>query len=166
LREYIENWHDRPEVKKGDFAEEIVHGFLERKGFIVYSPQTEGPHGFDRLAVKNKQQVVIAEIKAKARMKKYRCTGINIKSYNEYKYIEQKHNIPVFIFFVDEWMGKIYGNILSELEKEVITDRTYPNTNIKPGIIFFSLKNMKVISELNADQIRYLKDHSTRNYSY
>ena len=159
-------WKDKIQVKKGDFAEDIVHTYLENKGFIVYKPHTEGKHGFDRLAVKDKKQLIIAEVKAKARMKKYRATGIDLRHYNEYKLIEVKHNIPIFLFFVDEWLKKIYGNWLSELEKESYDDINYPNTIIKPGIIFFSYIKMKMITTLTDEQSEYLKSTSTRNYTY
>ena len=161
-------WEDKIQVKKGDYAEDIIHNYLESKGFIVYKPETDGAHGFDRLAVKNKKGMVIAEIKAKARMTNYEATGFDEKSYNEYKFIEKKHNIPVFIFFVDEGMKEIYGNWLRKLEEESEDDVKYPNTSIlrHKGIILFSLKKMIHIGYLSSEQIEFLKNHSSRNYDY
>lgn len=40
-------WHDKPEVKKGDIGELIVQDFFERKGYVIYAPKTDKPHGFD-----------------------------------------------------------------------------------------------------------------------
>lgn len=159
-------WQNKIQVQKGDYGEDIVQRYLESRGFIVYKPDTNGKHGFDRLAVRDKKEMVIAEIKSKARMKKYRATGIDIRHYEEYKFIQSKHKIPVFLFFVDEWIGKIYGNWLYELEKESIDDTNYPNTDIKPGIIFFSYVKMKQIHDLTSEQIAFLKNHSSRNYDY
>lgn len=162
------NWSIKPQVIKGDFAENIVHDFLEKKGFIVYKPMTNAAHGFDRLAVKNKSQLIIAEVKAKARMNKYEATGIDLRHYNEYKKVQEKHNIPVWIFFVDELLSKIYGNWISELEKKITGDDgvEYPNTKIAKGIILFSLKHMKDVSNLTSRQCEYLKENSTRTYEY
>ena len=123
-------------------GEAIVTKYLKDKGYIVYSPEElQGAHGFDRLAVKDKTEVIIAEIKTKARMNRYNATGFNIKHYREYKRISRKYNIPVFIFFVDEALGRIYGNFLSVLE-ESYTDINdgiyYPNRKIVKDVILFS----------------------------
>lgn len=111
-------WCDKFQVKKGDFAEVIVHKYLENKGYVVYKPSTEGSHAFDRLAIKNKEKVIIAEIKAKAKLNKYDETGFELRHYNDYKKISERHNLPVFIFFVDEMLKEIYGNFLHVLVRE------------------------------------------------
>lgn len=158
----VNSWGDRPQVKKGDFAEDIVTKYLENKGFIVYEPVSNGAHGFDKLAVRNKKQFVIAECKAKAKRKYYDDTGIDIRHYKEYKYAQEKHKIPVFIFFIDEHLGEIYGNFLKELEKPY---KSYPLK--QHGIIYFPMDSMRRdISNLTDGEVSFLKKHSTRNYSY
>lgn len=156
----MENWNNKIQVIKGDFAERIVHKYLENKGYIVYIPQTNGSHSFDRLAIKNKKQIIIAEIKAKAKLNNYDETGFEYKHYLEYKEISKKHNIPVFIFFVDEMLKEIYGNFLSALEQ---------NSRIAPWgtQILFQMKNMKRnIYNLNNEEVLFLKQTSTRKYNY
>ena len=163
------NWEEKVTVKKGNFAEDIVREYLEGKGFIVYEPITAAAHGFDKLAVKDKKQFVIAECKAKAKRKYFDDTGFNIKHYMEYKYAEKKHNIPVFIFFIDEHLEEIYGNWLSELEKPYIEiNKPYGEYPIKnKSIIYFPMHNMRRnLYKLSKEQVKYLRTHSTRNYDY
>ena len=161
-------WKDRIRVKKGDFGEKIIRQYLEKKGFVIYEPITNTAHAFDKLAIKDKKQVIIAEVKSKARLNKYNATGIDVRHYNEYRFIRDKYNIPVFLFFVDEMLGKIYGNKLNILEKDYI-DKSgieYPNTKIAKGIILFSLEVMKPVYDLSEQEVLFLKEHSVRKYDY
>lgn len=156
----MENWDDKIQVKKGNFAEEIVHKYLEEKGYVIYFPTTPKSHSFDRLAIKDKKQIIIAEIKAKAKLTNYNETGFEYRHYLEYKEISKKHNLPVFIFFVDEHLEEIYGNFLIELEKD---SRKAPWGNQ----ILFKMENMRRgIYKLNKEEVEYLKITSTRNYTY
>jgi hypothetical protein len=159
------NWQDLPQVKKGDYGEKLVDEFLESKGFICYFPKTKGPHWFDRLAIKDKETVVVAESKTKARLNKYPATGFDHKHYLEYKRVYEKHRIKVFVFFIDEMLGEIYGNFIQELEKPAeINGVKYPLMLNK--IIVFPLKNMRKIAEISDEDCEYLKKHSTRRYDY
>lgn len=160
------DWADRPQTKKGEYGEKKVHEYLEAKGFIVYLPVTEAAHAFDRLAIRDKKQAIIVECKAKARRTKYADTGINITHYNDYAYISKKHKLPVFIFFIDEHLGEIYGNFLSELIKPAeVKGKMYPSREGK--IIYFPLVNMRRnIAQLTESDCNYLKQQSRRNYAY
>lgn len=156
-------WERR--VKKGRIGERLVKEFLEKHGFIVYEPQTEGAHGFDKLAIKDKRQAVIAECKTKARRNKYADTGINERHLEEYEYISKKHNMPVFVFFVDEHLGKIYGNYISKLlEPKTVNGKQYPSK--EKGVVYFPLSNMRLICEISKEAADTIKQHSTRNYEY
>lgn len=160
-------WEQKTSVKKGNIGEDIVKRYLESKGLVCYQPTTEKAHGFDMLAVKDKRTVIIAEVKSKALMNKWKATGFAQKNYEEYIYIQKKHNIPVFIFFVDEHMGKIYGNTLTELDKEIVVDgETFPKLiqNGKTRIFHFDV--MKVIAELDNSECERLKRYTQRNYEY
>jgi hypothetical protein len=166
-------WQDRTSVRKGTLGEQIVHAHLEKNGYIVYSPATEGAHAFDKLAVRNKREIIIAECKTKARRKYYPDTGIDCKHYNEYKYIENLHNIPVFIFFVDELVKKVYGNKLSILEKprnvkyELDGKRRYKDYPLVQGnIIYFPMVAMEDIATLTENDCSKLISVSTRSYDY
>ena len=160
------NWQQKLTVKKGNLGEEIISRFLERKGYVIYSPETKDKaHAFDRLAIKDKEQIIIAEIKTKARRNKYADTGINKRNYEQYIKIQNKYNIPVFIFFVDEMLKKVYGNWLSKLIIPIIIEgKQYPL--ILNNIIYFPLINMINIAELSEQQITELKKLSNRNYEY
>jgi hypothetical protein len=164
------NWNERKQVIKGDFAEDIINKFLEEKGYVVYNTTTKGAHVFDKLAIKNKEEVIIAECKAKARRNNYEDTGIDYRHYLEYKNIQDKHKIPVFIFFIDEMMGKIYGNFITLLiVKSFIANKEYPSIELtKKGkkIIYFPLCNMRDISTLRDEQVKFLKENSTRSHEY
>ena len=156
----MEGWANKIQVKKGDFAEDIVHKYLENKGYIVYKPATEGSHAFDRLAIKGKRNVIIAEIKAKARLNKFPETGFETKHYKEYRYIRDKHKLPIFIFFVDEMLKEMYGNFLSVLEKNM---RTAPWGNQ----VLFQLSDMKRhLYDLSEDEVLQLKKYSSRKHDY
>lgn len=154
------NWENKTEVKKGNFAEKIIHKYLEDKGYSIYKPTTPGPHCFDRLAIKDKKYIIIAEIKAKAKLNNYDETGIELRHYNDYKYISDLHKIPIFIFFVDEMLKEIYGNYLSILE---VNSRKAPWGDQ----ILFKMNNMKRnIYNLSENETHILKELSTRNYNY
>jgi len=159
----INSWDNKTTVIKGNIGEKLVLEFLEGKGFIVYEPATQSAHGFDKLAVKDKKLAIIAEVKTKARMNKYEATGFNVNHYEEYKFISQKHNLPIFIFFVDEHLKSIYGNWLTELEKEI---DGFPLKINDGKIILFSLKNMREVAKISNEQCEELKINSTRNYEY
>ena len=164
------DWQKKKQVIKGNFAEDIINKFLEDKGYIVYNPTTPGAHAFDKVAIKDKRQVVIAECKAKAKRNKYDDTGIDYRAYVEYRNMQTKHKIPVFIFFIDEMLGKIYGNFITLLEKEnTINKKNYPSVELATNgatIIYFPLHNMRAVANLNENEIRFLKEYSTRNYDY
>lgn len=156
-------WEDKTQVKKGNIGEELVLNYLEKNGFIVYKPVTKSAHGFDNLATKDKKIVIMAEIKTKARLTYIEATGFNYKHYLEYKFISEKHSLPIFVFFVDEYLKKIYGNWLKELEKKI---DNFPRKIKNNTIILFSLKNMKDICKLPDEKCEELKKLSTRNYEY
>lgn len=164
------NWEENISVIKGKVGERIVTAYLEDKGYVVYVPITPNPHAFDRLAVKDKQVVIIGEIKSKARLKYYEGTGFNIKNYNEYLYIRDNYHLKIFIFFVDEQLGAVYGNFLTELEKPQIDNqgRTYPleipNGRTGQKLIIFNLKNMIQIKTLIPTEVNELKKHTRSNY--
>ena len=120
------NWEDRKTVKKGNIGEEITRQYLESKGYIIYKPLTEGPHSFDNLAIKGKTNIFIVEVKTKPRRKYYNDTGIDIRHYKTYREVSKKHNLKVFIFFIDEIQGLVYGNDLNNLIKPVDDKKQYP----------------------------------------
>jgi len=158
--------------KKGSFGEQAVREFLESKGYIVYQPATtDKPHAFDMFAVRNKNEIIIAEVKTKPRRNYYLDTGIDLRHYNEYKNITEKYKFDIFLLFVDEMEEKIYGNFLSKLEKT--TQIFYENKNrtiiyplIEKDICYFPLQNMLFISKLDKNKADTIKQFSRRKYDY
>jgi len=164
IQKSSDSWSEKVSVKKGNIGEEIVFNYLRDLGYVIYRPVTDGAHAFDNLCVsRDKRTIFIAEIKTKEARQYYPDTGININSYNEYKFIERKYNLPVFLFFVDAANQKIYGNFLTRLETpRVEGECSYPLQ--QNGIIYFPLSNMELVAELTAEQAEAIKKHSTKNY--
>jgi len=158
-------WEKMPQVKKGDLGEKIVRKYLEAKGWVIYEPVGNMAHFTDKFAVKDKKEIILIEVKTKPKLNYYDGTGFDFRSYNQYKILSHKHNMRVFIFFVDEMLGKIYGNFLSELEKPIIyKKKNYPFFLNK--IIIFPLCYMKLVKILNENEILEIKKYNTRNYEY
>lgn len=164
------DWHDLTQVKKGDIGESIVNAYLIGKGFIPYSPCAEGAHPFDRLVTsRDKKTIFIAEIKTKAKRKFYPDTGINISHYREYKHIQDKYGIDIFIFFVDEESKKVYGNTLKILDtKRTIECRgkilEYPLEQC--GIRYFFIDNTEHIADIPESESVILQSLTTKKSYY
>jgi len=169
------NWNDQIQTQKGNLGEDIIDKYLKSIGLIPYFPQVDGAHPFDRLcATKNKKYLCIVDSKAKARRSFYPDTGINLKTFNEYLYMQEKYNIDVWIFFVDEDMKSIYGNKLHDLmqphqiywkRKELLYPLRQRNGKGTEEI-YFPLSAMKNIHELTEPEVQELKEFSSRNYQY
>lgn len=159
-------------TKKGTLGEYIVDKYLLGKNIIPYLPSSdfEGAHPFDRLcATRDKKNVFIAEVKTKASRNYYPDTGFDLRSYKQYKFIENKYGIEIWVFFVDENIKKVYGNKLSKLETP--TEITYNGKNLKypltqNNIIFFPLEYMVNICDIDEKLSQKLKSLSTRSYEY
>ena len=164
------DWQMKLSVKKGNIGEQIVQGYLEKRGHVVYKCITKGAHAFDLMAIKDKKIIRIAEVKSKARMKN-KETGINLSNYKEYIAILEKYNLDTFIFFVDDIEERIYGNYISAIKNPVSIDNVkYPYTKRlkKDGVqvTFFHTAVMKQIVKLSKEEVEELKKHTTRNSNY
>lgn len=164
-----ESFENKLTTKKGDVGEALVDKMLRGNGFVIYKPEGGQAHAFDRLAIKGKEILMVAEVKSKAKRKFFPDTGIDFRHYSEYKKIMKKHNLEVILFFVDEEMGKIYGGKLSELEiinnftvnnKEV----TYPK--VEKNIIYFHIEKMKFYADLTRGDVLSLTDLTTKKQAY
>lgn len=157
-------------TQKGNVGERIIQDFLEQKDFVCYRPITEKGHPFDFLAIKDKTLAIAAEVKTKALMSKMPATGFDEKHFKYYMEFAIKHQILIFIFFVDESLKQIYGNWLHELEKPcTVGDKQYPFVmKCKNGktIRLYPYSKMKIIANLNDETVEQLKQLSTRNYEY
>lgn len=170
---YANSFQAKTTTQKGNVGERIVREYLAQKGFVVYQTNcTEHAHGFDMLAMRNKEQMIVVEVKAKAKRDCCPDTGINLKHYNEYKAIQAKHNLPIFLVFVDEKLGEVYGDWLSALEADhsMFRNDTYPyvrphGRNGEP-IIYFYQPNMRKLATLTQDEIIELKQLTTGKNTY
>lgn len=158
-------------LEKGNIGEQIFRERLEKKGWSVFIPVTEGAHHFDMMATKNKEIAIAFDIKAKARMNKYNATGVNQKHFEEYKQFSTRHNMDFWIVFVDELLGTVYGNTLKELEKPYFDKKDKKNypfimKTSKADIRIWSLESMKHIAHLSETQKEQLKDKNQRSYEY
>jgi hypothetical protein len=164
------NFQDKQEVKKGNIGECIVDKYLISKGVIPYKPTVEKAHPFDRLcASSDKKSVYIVEVKAKARRKYYPDTGFNLSSYNDYINMQNKYGLSVFVFFVDEEAGQVYGGSLKEISIECCVEHgrksiKYPLVLGK--VIYFPVCKMRVIKNLKTEDMHELKKHTTKKQFY
>lgn len=162
--------------KKGELGERIVDEHLLGGGtFIPYAPVMDNAHVFDRLiASKDKRQLMVVEIKAIDARDFYPDTGISIKHYREYKQIQDRYNLDVWVLFVDAKNKCIYGNTLSKLDKPTVIRHgkrriNYPLIQdnfaaIGKKIIYFPLANMKRVKELNDQEVQELNEHNNKGY--
>lgn len=163
------SFEDRITTKKGDLGETIVDRILREKGFVIYKPEGGQAHAFDRLAIKDKEILLIAEVKSKAKRKYYPDTGFNYKHYLEYKKIMERHNLQVIIFFVDEENKSIYGGKLKTLEQIKSfnvngKEQTYPK--IENGIIYFHIDVMTEYAKLTSHDVVELSELTTKKQAY
>lgn len=154
-----------------------MDAYLIGKGYVPYSPYQGVAHPFDRLcASADKKKILVYEVKAKPARSYYADTGINVSHYNTYRHIYSTYNIPVFLAFVDEDRAAVYGNFLHELEKPVTVkakngrlSKQYPSHEVSRDgtpMIYFPLSAMSRIADLTQEQVRALRDYSTRQESY
>jgi hypothetical protein len=164
------DWQAKTTVKKGNIGEQIINKFLIAKGFIPYFTDVDCPHPFDRLcASKDKKTLFIAESKAKPARVYYPDTGIDKRHYDGYKFIQKKYRIGVFLFFVDEDAGKVYGNFLKRLDNPTTINHRgkiidYPLE--QKGIIYFPLSKMILAGIIPDDELNRLRKYTTRNNAY
>lgn len=152
-------------LKKGNIGEAIVKAHLERYGWCVFQPTSEGAHSFDMLCIKDKKKAIALDVKAKARMTHIHGTGIDQRHFVEYMEFSQKHCMPFYLAFVDESTGQIYGNSLHKLEEGYTEGQHYyPRMVGKQRI--WNLHQMNFIANIPKEKIDELKKYSQRNYEY
>lgn len=152
------NFTDLPTFKKGCIGEEIVKQIFKEKGWVVYVPAFNEPHCFDMLAIKDKRQAMAIDVKTKARLNKWNAQGINVSVYNEYLYFKEQHNMPFYLFFIDDKSGDIHYQEIGKLEK------AFKISNDK--IICWPLDCMIHFGKITPNQIEELSKYDTRNYIY
>ena len=168
------DWEKRPAVIKGNYGEEIVRKHIENNDFICYQAVTEKSHAFDFLVVKNHEKAFVVEVKTKALMNRAPETGFNYSNFEVYKWFTKTYQMPVFLLFVDENMGKVYGNWLCNLERPFKTTvngttKYYPynfDTYYGKTIRLYHYESMVDLWDLSEEEIETLKSMSNRSYQY
>ena len=153
------NWHDKAEVKKGDKGEEIVTDMLDKQGYIIYKPITDGAHVIDRFSCKKNQiwELSAVEIKTKKRMWKYEKTGFDINAYYNYTNLKERNNMDTHVYFVDDFEEYIYSAWLSQL-----TGATEIGS-----VIVWDLSQMKIERKLTEDELKEIRQNSKKDkYDY
>jgi hypothetical protein len=164
-------------TRKGEIGENIVEQYLRDQGFQTYkSTDLDNSHTTDFLGIR-RGKVMVCDAKAKP-LRVNRCdTGIDLVHWHRYKALGEAHGMRVFIFFVDEDLGLVYGNFLDVLDcihlhKSMKTGArvlpAYPLTenNGKDEIRYYEYCDMLQLAKLTPQQIAELKSLSTRDPKY
>jgi hypothetical protein len=164
-------WEDLPQVKMGNIGEGIVKQYLREKGRVPYKPdEGTGAHPFDFLcATQDKKHIFIVEVKTKPSRMYYPDTGFNVKSWQTYRDVSEKHNLDVHCFFVDTSRKEVYGNKLSVLQENrtiVHNGKSVQYPFVQKGIVYFPLEAMVTVCKLTESQCEQIEQYSTRNYDY
>lgn len=150
-------WQNKNDVVVGNIGERIVRDILNSKGYVLYAPLNhELAHAFDMLAEKDKKDLFIVEVKTKRSREEYPDTGVDTRNYWVYKELSEKHNLPIFVYFVDYHLGEIYGNYLDILEENItiyFENRELDYPRFEGGIIYFPLQSMVHIDYLTNKEI-------------
>lgn len=154
-------WHEQRKTKIGDYGERLIREHLEKLGCICYKSVTDGPHPCDFFMFNRDKHVIAVEVKTKPARKKYPDTGFDLRHYNGYKKFTEEHSMYMFIFFVDEERGEIYGNYLHKLDETRISNgMSYPTeerTKYGQIIRYYPLSAMIPIRKLSREEICELK---------
>ncbi len=163
------DWESKITVKKGNIGESIVKGLLERKGYIVYTPDTEGAHAFDFIAIKDKKTALIFEVKSKSKRIYYDDASIDYENFKKYLEFSKTYKMQCFVFFVDSSLGEVYGNYLNELLKPFtdVKGKKYPSIENNNRSIYFPMSNMlRRIYTLNKTETEQLNFYTSTSKQY
>lgn len=75
-------WHDKNEVRKGDYGEELVRRILEQCGFVVYQAITEKAHLIDFIVELDKNLIFAVDVKTKRYRAGQSCVKSNVRGFN------------------------------------------------------------------------------------
>lgn len=136
-------FHELATTRKGTAGEQIARRILERLGWIIYTPETKGPHPIDFLAWKG-GKLRAFDVKTYPRRRWRDDTGIDAADLGKYRRFSATTATPVTILFVDAVEGMIYGASLATLAK---------NATIQDGKAYFPLSTMQVCHTLTPAEL-------------
>lgn len=165
-------------AKKGQIGERIFDEMAAQR-YYIYKPMTAGRHPFDRLLIEKTGTgdpgvVTIVDVKAINHRRANLDTGISISHYHEYQSFSDLTGLPVYLVFVDERAGKMYGKQLDKLSEPVTIihkgkQLEYPmiedlETAVGGKIIYFPLAKMQHLADLTDKQIEELRAAGNEGY--
>ena len=131
---------------KAKFGEKLLYQWLLQQEYVIYSPNSGVAHKVDCFFQDWKKQFIYgADAKCKRRMYDKPSTGIPYKNYLKYRELLEKNKIDVFLFFVDDFEGAIYGQWISKLGD--------PQELGRFDVVFWNLDQMQFIRWLSNDEI-------------
>ena len=170
--------------RKGGYGEAIIDSLI-REWFphhhIAKVINDNTAHLIDRLLVPKPEtpyvKPIFLEVKTKARRTFYNDSGMDEHNYWRLITYQSNNEPKVFVAFVDEGSGCIYGNFLESLNEPCKTVRygeeiEYPRTemakasNGKLSITYFPMEKMSFRKKLPYEFIQRLRQMSERNYPY
>lgn len=149
-------------MKKGELGELYFREFLERRGWVVYTPTSRSQaHFCDIFATRGKTEFALFDVKTKARLNYRDATGINNRNYIEYLGFAKKHTIPFYLVFINDKDGSVHFSNILDLE------RSGSEFFEKNGeIICWPISAMRPLFTLSKAQIEALSAFDQRNYTY
>jgi len=155
--------------KKGSIGQRCVEKMFAGDS-VFYWTDEETSHPFDGIALEWETYDIIAvEIKAKAARTWYPDTGFDVAQLERLRRAREKYSKDPLCIFVDEAIGKVYGNFLSILERSRVlkirgVEAEYPV--VENGIVYFPLVAMRELGDILKDELTELRELSTRNTAY
>jgi hypothetical protein len=123
-------------LEKAQIGEEIIINYIKRDypDYDILTHNVDKPHWID-IIIMNKENLDIKfiEVKTKEKWRKFDAIGFDVKNYKEYIALQNKTNIDILIYFVEEINKEIRLLKLSEAIKYDDLGKTYthkPNKTI------------------------------------
>lgn len=144
--------------EKSKIGVNIVKEFLEKEKWVIMQTTTKSvPTAFDMIAIKDKSEIVINEVKVKARMNKWPAQGIDKFLYFQYIAIANQVNVPFYLWFVCDKTGNVHKALLTDLHDPIFQDTK---------IIAWNLDQMELMFNIGPEQIQRLTLLDSRNYEF
>jgi len=149
-------------TEKGTLAEQIVLNRI-KPYYNYYIPAMDRSHVCDFILVK--EFLVMCDVKCKRIRDLYPDTGFDRNDYE--KYLILSKNTPFYVYMVDEKLGKIYGNFLSELKNPIEVTyngnkRNYPL--FEDQYVYFHYSSFKNLWDLTEKEIYDLERLNTSEF--
>lgn len=149
----------------GALGEDIVVDYLKEKGFkVAFTGDRYKAHEID-LIIDDGKEIYYADVKTKRRREKYEDTGFDSPDVINYTKLSKATQKKVYIFFVDYYLGKVFGNylhILNEHDDKFDDDGNfishYPINYNK--VTYFPLEKMEDWFKLKDEEIELIKSYS------